>query len=218
MKHAILLALCAIILPFMASGQDSFVTEGQSTAVDVKDLPAPGGYKNRGRAESNFSLSLNVSALPDMRIAYEQRATDRFTIIFAVGLQAFYVAGSGHFSSGFYGPNLFCSLEPRVYLNLSKRAQQGKSTYRNSGSFLAMELHRIGMSIGGSTGGVSIASQTLLSPVFGLRRARGNFLFEMKAGIDLNLTEALGNTPRGAVMTKDQIWNLHLGFRFGLVF
>lgn len=117
---------------------------------------------------SNHSVS--TSTLLSLEYAYEQALGDKSTIVLRAGLpnRMLYDSYANESSISIKGRSSWAygiTIEPRIYTNIERRANYGRNTYNNSGSFVALRLQ-------GTLGTPNYPTgEVCLVPMYGIHRA-----------------------------------------------
>lgn len=139
----------------------------------------------RVQTVSNHSLSIPLPVL-GFEYGYEQKLKGSFSMVFRGGISGritrYNLQLSGAFGEIGYdavGVDDFgvgVTVEPRYYTNLNRRQRLGKTTYGNSGDFVAIKLQA-------SVGKPGTTVDISLVPEYGIRRVWGKHWFgELTAG------------------------------------
>ncbi len=160
----------------------------QEAEVAVRERPGTD-------AVSLHSFSLQIAGFD---YSYEQRLGGDFSMVFRAGFIPDEIYVYNNISGGqaiSLTAGLGLAVEPRYYTNFNRRERLGKTTYKNSGDFVALKV----------TGGYSDVPVICLTPMYGIRRVWGEHWFgELTTGVNLNLV-----APSIGV---------HLQYRIGFVF
>lgn len=136
--------------------------------------------------EKNQSVSIGFSGID---YSYEHPLNDKHTVRLHAGLEGtlgYYELNIGdywHNEDWIYAVNAEFGADFRYYYNLSKREMKGKSTYRNTGNFWAVDISYRTPSIVASKD-IAVSHIVSLSPYWGIRRVyKSNLFFELNLGI-----------------------------------
>ncbi len=159
---------------------------------------------------STHSISLQIIG---MDYGYEQRLGGDFSMVFRAGIMPNslliyqYNADMNYQFTMVLGVNI----EPRYYINFNRRTRLGKSTFKNSGDFVAMRM-QVGFGDGsyiipdGDDYRFGSKVKYSITPMYGIRRVWGKHWFgEFTVGVNLAYKDSF-------------FWSPHLQYRFGFVF
>jgi hypothetical protein len=140
------------------------------------------------RTETNHSLAFNIFGL---HYAWELPVDRVATVIVRPGVQAgtAWLDGFGIGDDLYYALLPVVDVEPRLYYNLDRRAARGKRTSANQGNFVSLQIKTVlPLGIVSDIHRPRIVGQTILSPMWGMRRVWGRgWLFELSGGMSLNV-------------------------------
>lgn len=176
------------------------------------------GKAQEPRTEANHSVTVNILGLD---YAYEQPVGKKFTMTgrigAAVGLKWNYPRFGDVASSNFSWlavPTI--GAEGRYYHSFGRRAEKGRNTSHNSGSFLSMGAqYYLPCGVVSSKDVEIVSGATVLTPGWGFRRVwRDKWLFEFTTGVNLGVT-----IPKSEYNYESEFfWAPALSARFGYKF
>lgn len=143
------------------------------------------------QTEKSQSVTLNLLGL---QYNYEQPLNQKFTVtghaglIGELGYYAFKL-GSWYEDDGWiYSLRGMVGADFRYYYNLDKRDRKGKSTFRNTGNFWAVDISYLTPAIVAENIGSSY--MILATPYWGIRRVyKNNWLFELNLGLRFGVND-----------------------------
>lgn len=145
----------------------------------------------QGQIKTEKSRSVALSLL-GAEYNQELPLNDRFTVNLHGGLSGelgYYAVkiGSWYDDDGWiYSLRGVVGADFRYYYNLNKRAKKGKSTFRNSGNFWAVDLRYLTPAF--AYEGIDNAYMLIATPYWGIRRVyKSNLYYELNLGLNVGV-------------------------------
>lgn len=155
---------------------------------------------------SNHSINTNFTGVD---YSFEHKIGGKFAMNYSAALGSNIIISDGDF---YYSLIPYIIAEPRYYYNLNKRALKGKSTYKNSASYIALKSRLLFSPIYANNEDMENNTEFQIAPVWGIKRVYGDhFLMDVHIGLGI---AAGRNEFFGAIVMPKLFSGIKLGYIF----